>query len=291
MSILRVLSQHILPGGPAHSAHLGHGVPNIARSQFKIIYVAPMKALAAEIVRKLTKRLSWVKIRVRELTGPSLPRLSLAPPGLDLTEPLCPGDMQLTRAEIEETQVIVTTPEKWDVVTRKPTGEGELASVRPFLPSSALRRELILSAHLDLQKVKLLIIDEVHLLNEDRGAVIETIVARTLRQVRMLSATASSSSFLLSPWNIRSSQANRSFASSASVRRYQTTSTSVTFSGTSDPSLSLHRESLAHAFFWTPQRLSPARSALSVAFSRSGSLLPDTWLTHARSPARRPLLL
>jgi len=31
--------------------------------------------------------------------------------------------------------------------------------------------------------VKLLIIDEVHLLHEDRGAVIETLVARTLRQV------------------------------------------------------------------------------------------------------------
>lgn len=40
--------------------------------------------------------------------------------------------MQLTRAEIAETQVIVTTPEKWDVVTRKATGEGELASVRMY---------------------------------------------------------------------------------------------------------------------------------------------------------------
>ena len=39
------------------------------------------------------------------------------------------GDMQLTKAEIAETQIIVTTPEKWDVVTRKPTGEGELVSV------------------------------------------------------------------------------------------------------------------------------------------------------------------
>jgi hypothetical protein len=37
--------------------------------------------------------------------------------------------MQLTRTEIAETQIIVTTPEKWDVVTRKTTGEGELASV------------------------------------------------------------------------------------------------------------------------------------------------------------------
>ena len=66
----------------------------------------------------------------------------------------------MTRAEIAETQIIVTTPEKWDVVTRKPSGEGELAT-----------------------RVKLLIIDEVHLLNDERGAVIETIVARTLRQV------------------------------------------------------------------------------------------------------------
>jgi antiviral helicase SLH1 len=66
-----------------------------------------MKALAAEIVRKFSKRLHWIGIRVRELTG----------------------DMQLTKAEIAETQIIVTTPEKWDVVTRKPTGEGEIASV------------------------------------------------------------------------------------------------------------------------------------------------------------------
>lgn len=66
-----------------------------------------MKALASEIVRKMGKRLQWLGIKVRELTG----------------------DMQLTKAEIAETQLIVTTPEKWDVVTRKPTGEGEIASV------------------------------------------------------------------------------------------------------------------------------------------------------------------
>ena len=34
-----------------------------------------------------------------------------------------------------------------------------------------------------MQLVKLLIIDEVHLLAEDRGPVIEVLVARTLRQV------------------------------------------------------------------------------------------------------------
>jgi len=84
--------------------------------------------------------------------------------------------MQLTKAEIAETQIIVTTPEKWDVVTRKPTGEGELATVC----ISPIATILLLNS---LQKVKLLIIDEVHLLNGERGAVIETIVARTIRQV------------------------------------------------------------------------------------------------------------
>jgi len=97
-----------------------------------------MKALAAEIVLKFQSRLSWLGLHVRELTG----------------------DMQLTRDEISRTQIIVTTPEKWDVVTRKSTGDTELA-----------------------QKVRLLIVDEVHILHEERGAVIESIVARTLRQV------------------------------------------------------------------------------------------------------------
>jgi hypothetical protein len=55
-----------------------------------------------------------------------------------------PGDMQLTRTELTETQVIVTTPEKWDVITRKST-------------------DVALT-----QIVRLLIIDEVHLLNEGR---------------------------------------------------------------------------------------------------------------------------
>lgn len=37
--------------------------------------------------------------------------------------------MQLTKAEIAATQMIVTTPEKWDVVTRKGVGDTELAQV------------------------------------------------------------------------------------------------------------------------------------------------------------------
>lgn len=70
--------------------------------------------------------------------------------------------MQLTKAELAATQMIVTTPEKWDVITRK-GGDVSMAAL-----------------------VRLLIIDEVHLLNDDRGPVIETLISRTLRQVRLL---------------------------------------------------------------------------------------------------------
>lgn len=104
---------------------------------FKIVYVAPMKALAAEVTETFSRRLAPLDIVVAELTG----------------------DTQMSKRELEETQMIVTTPEKWDVITRK-GGEVSVAST-----------------------LRLLIIDEVHLLNDERGPVIETLVARTLRQV------------------------------------------------------------------------------------------------------------
>jgi len=61
--------------------------------------------------------------------------------------------------------LIVATPEKWDIITRK-SGEKtyiELVSI--------------------LIKVKLLIIDEIHLLHDTRGPVLEAIVTRTIRMV------------------------------------------------------------------------------------------------------------
>ncbi|XP_022375871.1 activating signal cointegrator 1 complex subunit 3 [Enhydra lutris kenyoni] len=116
--------------------HFQQGV--IKKNEFKIVYVAPMKALAAEMTNYFSKRLEPLGIVVKELTG----------------------DMQLSKNEILRTQMLVTTPEKWDVVTRKSVGDVALSQI-----------------------VKLLILDEVHLLHEDRGPVLESIVARTLRQV------------------------------------------------------------------------------------------------------------
>jgi pre-mRNA-splicing helicase BRR2 len=104
---------------------------------FKIVYVAPMKALVQENVLSLGKKLAPFGVKVAELSG----------------------DQNLTKAQIEETQVIVTTPEKWDIVTRK-------AGDRTYT-----------------QLVRLIIIDEIHLLHDERGSVLEALVARTLRQV------------------------------------------------------------------------------------------------------------
>ena len=135
LAILNTISHNISPR-PIEEPDASDFIVN--SDDFKIIYVAPMKALAAEITEKLGKRLAWLGINVRELTG----------------------DMHLTKKEITQTQIIVTTPEKWDVVTRKSTGDTEL-----------------------VQKVRLLIIDEVHMLHDERGAVLESLVARTERQV------------------------------------------------------------------------------------------------------------
>ncbi|KAJ3598428.1 hypothetical protein NHX12_001938 [Muraenolepis orangiensis] len=139
LAVLHEVRQHLQPGG------------TIKTDQFKIVYVAPMKALAAEMTNYFSKRLQPLGISVKELTG----------------------DMQLTKGEIMRTQVrfstdhmlnpeqqmLVTTPEKWDVVTRKSVGDVALSQI-----------------------VRLLILDEVHLLHEDRGPVLESLVARTIRQ-------------------------------------------------------------------------------------------------------------
>lgn len=136
LAVCHELAQHIEIVEQGHPYGAGKGW-YFRNKEFKIIYVAPMKALAQEVVAKFSERLGGLGMSVKELTG----------------------DMQLSKREIAETQIIVTTPEKWDVITRKSVDGGFVSQVR------------------------LLIIDEVHLLADSRGAVIESLVARTLRQV------------------------------------------------------------------------------------------------------------
>ncbi|CBH11185.1 ATP-dependent RNA helicase, putative [Trypanosoma brucei gambiense DAL972] len=124
MAILRAISNNMSRTGLVNLREL------------KVVYVAPMKALVQEVVRTFSARLEPLGLAVIELTG----------------------DSGANQAQVGGAQLIVTTPEKWDVVTRKSVELG-VASL-----------------------LKLLIIDEVHLLHNERGPVLEAIVARTLLQ-------------------------------------------------------------------------------------------------------------
>lgn len=102
---------------------------------FKVVYISPLKALATEIVNKFQNKLKYLGISVWEFTG----------------------DVSLSKKELQMVHIIVSTPEKWDVVTWK----NEIFN----------------------QMLDLLIIDEIHLLNEERGRVLECLVARTNRLI------------------------------------------------------------------------------------------------------------
>lgn len=125
LTMMREIGKHINDDG------------TINVDDFKIIYVAPMRSLVQEMVGNFGKRLASYNITVSELTG----------------------DHQLSREQIQATQIIVCTPEKWDIITRK---GGEKTYT---------------------QLVRLIIIDEIHLLHDERGPILESIVARTIRNI------------------------------------------------------------------------------------------------------------
>eukprot|EP01064_Diplonema_japonicum_P017634 TRINITY_DN2587_c0_g1_i4.p1 TRINITY_DN2587_c0_g1~~TRINITY_DN2587_c0_g1_i4.p1 ORF type:complete len:2057 (+),score=560.71 TRINITY_DN2587_c0_g1_i4:113-6283(+) len=130
LTMLQEIGRHVTPEG------------TLMKEEFKMVYVAPMKALAQEMVTNFTKKLACYNMIVKE----------------------CTGDAQLTKKEMSECHLIITTPEKWDVITRKKT-------------------EALVS------KTNLVIFDEIHLLNEDRGPVIEVLVARMLREQELTQRT------------------------------------------------------------------------------------------------------
>jgi activating signal cointegrator complex subunit 3 len=142
-----VLAVNVLLGAPT-----GSGKTNCCelammrlfrtRPKAKFVYVAPMKALVRERMKDWGVRLAKVLgKKVVELTG-------------DVSD----------MGAVEGADVIVTTPEKWDGVSR-----------------SWHSRKYV-------QNVGLVVIDEIHLLGEDRGPVLEVIVSR----MRYISAQTSS---------------------------------------------------------------------------------------------------
>ncbi|KAH9450619.1 hypothetical protein Pst134EB_018149 [Puccinia striiformis f. sp. tritici] len=100
----------------------------------KAVYMAPTKSLCAERFQDWSRRFDPLGITCVELTGDS------ENAGL---------------ADAKLANLIITTPEKWDSMTRR------------WFEFTKL-----------LNNLRLVCIDEVHMLNEERGSVLEVIVAR-----------------------------------------------------------------------------------------------------------------
>lgn len=109
-------------------------VNNLKDGLFKVVYQAPTRSLCTERFRDWTAKLTSLGLQCAELTGDT--------------------DYSQLRS-IQSASIIITTPEKWDSMTRKWRDHARL-----------------------MQLVKLFLIDEVHVLNEGRGAVLEAVVSR-----------------------------------------------------------------------------------------------------------------
>jgi activating signal cointegrator complex subunit 3 len=108
------------------------------------VYIAPLKSLARERLKE------W---RLRLGSAPLLWRV------LELS-----GDTHYDRSVLRRADLLVCTPEKWDLISRGWLGRsGDHAS----------------DSNNFVKRVKLLVLDEIHLLGEERGAVLEAIVSRT----------------------------------------------------------------------------------------------------------------
>lgn len=110
------------------------------------VYIAPLKSLARERLKEWKIRLGSAPLRWKIL------ELS--------------GDTHHDQGVVESADVLVCTPEKWDLISR---------GWRSYVKAEASEN----AGKAFVKRVKLLVLDEVHLLGEERGAVLEAIVSRT----------------------------------------------------------------------------------------------------------------
>jgi ATP-dependent DNA helicase HFM1/MER3 len=105
-----------------------------ASGLYKIVYQAPVKALCSERQRDWQKKFGPLGLNCVELTGDT--------DNADLKN-------------VQMADIIITTPEKWDSMTRKWRDHEKL-----------------------MRLIRLFLIDEVHILKEERGPVLEAVVSR-----------------------------------------------------------------------------------------------------------------
>ena len=109
-------------------------INTFASDSFKIVYQAPTKSLCSERQRDWQNKFATLGLQCAELTGDT--------------------DSAHLR-HVQQADIIITTPEKWDSITRKWKDHQRL-----------------------MQMVRLFLIDEVHILKEERGATLEAVVSR-----------------------------------------------------------------------------------------------------------------
>ncbi|KAI0510291.1 hypothetical protein KFK09_010892 [Dendrobium nobile] len=131
LCILRLFSKFLTQEGKC----------NHEKGVLKTIYIAPSKALVQEKLRNWNMKLPTWGITCLELTG---------------------DNESYNTKNIHEADIILTTPEKFDAVTRHGVRDGGLSF---------------------FSDISLVLIDEVHLLNDPRGAALEAVVSR----IKMLS--------------------------------------------------------------------------------------------------------
>ncbi|XP_022552831.2 DExH-box ATP-dependent RNA helicase DExH17 isoform X1 [Brassica napus] len=151
LCILRLLSKSISSDG--RFLH--------AKGALKTVYISPAKALVQEKLRDWNQKFNSWGISCLELTG---------------------DNETYSSKNIQDADIILTTPEKFDAVSRYRVSSGGLGF---------------------FSDIALVLIDEVHLLNDPRGAALEAIVSRikilssnhelrlsTLASVRLLAVSA-----------------------------------------------------------------------------------------------------
>lgn len=147
----------------------------------RAVYLAPTKALCSERTRDWSVRFGPVGCSVTELTGDSVHGLHVA----------------------RKSRLIVTTPEKWDSLTRKWDEQSGILST-----------------------IRLVLIDEVHILNESqRGARLEVVVTRIKNRgqhVRFVAVSATVPNLAdIAEWIGSNEQTQSATAASAPAEMFQ----------------------------------------------------------------------
>jgi ATP-dependent DNA helicase HFM1/MER3 len=109
-------------------------INSLPAGQFKVVYQAPTKSLCSERQRDWQAKFRIFQLECAELTGDT-----------DAAQ----------MGHVKRASIIITTPEKWDSITRKWKDHDKLIGM-----------------------IKLFLIDEVHMLHEARGATLEAVVSR-----------------------------------------------------------------------------------------------------------------